>query len=96
MVAAAFLMNCFPASNGMAAPHERLYGRKQDMSMLCVWSSKAYATRPSKQARRCASHFIFRRMVGYSSGVYTSRIRSAASGAIMTRRDVEVDETAPA
>jgi len=33
--------------------------------------------------------------VGYSSGQHALRIRSAATGAILTRRDVEFDEIVP-
>jgi len=34
-------------------------------------------------------------MVGYASGAHAWRIRSATTGTIVTRRDVEFDETAP-
>jgi len=38
---------------------------------------------------------VFGHMGGYSSGGHAWRIRSAATGAILPRRDVEFDETAP-
>jgi len=95
MFAATFVMNRSPTGDGTATPYERFYGKRPDVSMLRVWGSKAYAKRPSKQAGKLASRVIAGHMVSYSSGGHAWRIRSAASGAIMTRRDVEFDETAP-
>jgi len=95
MVVATFVMNLSPTGDGTATPSERFYGKRPDVSMLRVWGSKAYAKRPPKQAGKLASRVIAGHMVGYSSVGHAWRIRSAALGAILTRRDVDFDENAP-
>jgi len=63
--------------------------------MVHVWGCKACAKRPPRSAGKLESRVIFGHRVGYSSGQHALRIRSAATGAILTRRDVEFDEIVP-
>jgi len=95
LVAASFIMNRSPTADGSATPHERFYAKRPNMSMLRVWGFKAYAKRPPKSAGKLESRVLFGHMVGYSSGGHARRIRSAATGPILTRRNVEFDETEP-
>jgi len=95
LVAASFIMNRSPTADGSATPHERFYAKRPDVSMLRVWGCKTYAKRPPKSAGKLESRVIVGHMVGYNSGWHAWRSRSAATGAILTRRDVEFDETGP-
>jgi len=94
MVTATFLINRSPTPDGKETPYERFYGAPPDVSILRVWGCKECAKRPPKQAGKLDSRVVMRHLVGYASGGHAWRIRSATTGAIMTRRDVEFDETA--
>ena len=94
MVAATFLINRSPTPDGKETPYERFYGSQPDVSMLRVWGCKAYAKRPPKQDGKLGSRVVMGHLVGYAPGGHAWRIRSATTGAIMTRRDVEFDDTA--
>jgi len=94
MVEATFLINWSPTPDGKETPYKRFYGSQSDVSMLRVWGCKAYAKRPPKQAGKLDPRVVMGHLVGYASGGHAWRIRSATTGAIMTRRDAELDETA--
>jgi len=95
LIALFFLRNRPPTTDGQATPYERFYGAKPDVDHLRVLGSSAYALKPSTTYNKLDAKTLLGTIVGYAAGGHAFRIKSAATGKLLIRRDVVADETVP-